>query len=172
MAEESAQSSPSAEVDDGVPELFQRSFPDVTFQAGRNAAGQAILSVDRKDAARVLRGCKEDPSLGFDYLRNLCGVDLEAQGIEVVYHLLNMRTKQNVAIKTVAPADDCWVEAITPFWPGANWHERETREMFGVEFVGHPDPRNLLLDEDMTIHPLLKAHPLADIELFQGVDVF
>ena len=45
-------------------------------------------------------------------------------------------------------------------------------EMFGVVCRGHPDPRNLLLDEDMAIHPLLKAHPLAEIELKQGVNVF
>ena len=54
---------------------------------------------------------------------------------------------------------------------GAEWAEREVREMFGVEFEGHPDPRNLLLDEDLDIHPLLKSHPLAEIELPQGVDV-
>ena len=66
------------------------------------------------------------------------------------------------------PPEDPAVDSITPIWMGADWHERENAEMFGMTFRGHPNPKHLLLDDDMEIHPLLKAHPLAPIELKQG----
>jgi NADH-quinone oxidoreductase subunit C len=67
------------------------------------------------------------------------------------------------------PADDKVLETATTVWQAANWLERETAEMFGIRFTGHPDPRTLLMPEDMTdVFPLLKSHPFAEIELLQG----
>ena len=61
------------------------------------------------------------------------------------------------------------VPSATGVWPAANWLERETAEMFGVRFNGHPDPRTLLMPEDMDdTFPLRKGHPLAVIEVLQG----
>jgi NADH-quinone oxidoreductase subunit C len=65
-----------------------------------------------------------------------------------------------VIIKTDVPDDDLTVESWVPVYAGANWHERETREMFGIDFVGHPDPRNLYLPGDFEGHPLRKDFPL------------
>jgi len=67
------------------------------------------------------------------------------------------------------PPDDKVLGTATTVWQAANWLERETAEMFGVRFTGHPDPRTLLMPEDMTdTFPLLKSHPFAEIELLQG----
>jgi NADH-quinone oxidoreductase subunit C len=62
------------------------------------------------------------------------------------------------------------VPTLTGLYTAANWHEREASEMFGFQFAGHPDPRNLLLEEDLHIHPLLKAHPLQKVEILQGIE--
>ena len=59
---------------------------------------------------------------------------------------------------------------LTGLWPAADWHEREAAEMVGLTFSGHPDPRNLLLEEDLRIHPLRKAHPLQPAEILQGIE--
>jgi NADH:ubiquinone oxidoreductase subunit C len=99
-------------------------------------------------------------------------VDLQDDGIEVVYHLKSLTTKHALTVKAHLPPHDLTVPSVTPIWLGGSWHEREVMEMFGIICVGHPDPRHLLLDEDMRIHPLLKAHPLQDLELKQGVNVF
>jgi NADH-quinone oxidoreductase subunit C len=65
-----------------------------------------------------------------------------------------------VILKTDVPDDDLSVESWVPVFAGANWHERETHEMFGIDFVGHPDPRNLYLPGDFEGYPLRKDFPL------------
>lgn len=150
---------------------FREALPDVSFEVLTSPL-DPVLVVDRADLYRVMETAKTHPRLDMRLLRCISGVDLMDDGIEVVYHLKSLTTKHSVAIKTLLPPGDATVDSVTPLWLGANWHERELMEMFGVTCVGHPDPRNLLLDEDMTIHPLLKAHPLQDLELRQGVNVF
>ena len=62
---------------------------------------------------------------------------------------------------------DAHVPTVSHIWQTANWHERETREMYGIVFDGHPDLRPLLTEEGLGYYPLLKSHPLADIEDWQ-----
>jgi NADH-quinone oxidoreductase subunit C len=157
---------------DPVAALFREQFPSVILDEARNAMGETMLTVARSQAAFVLRQAKEKPEFGFDFLRCLTGVDQQEQGIELIYSLYSFKNRHKIHIKVMLPAEDPTIESITPFWVGADWHEREAAEMFGVTFVGHPNPKHLLLDDDMTIHPLLKAHPLAPIELKQGVETF
>jgi len=87
----------------------------------------------------------------------------------VVYHLYSYTHKHNVTIKARLPQDDPRVPSVTSIWSGANWHEREAAEMFGIFFEGHPNLVPLLLPEDMTDHhPLRKDSPLAEIEEWQA----
>ncbi len=128
-----------------------------------------IVHIPRDEVVRGLRALKEDADLRFDYLRCLTAVDNEVDGIDVVYHLYSVAGRHNVTVKTTLPPDDLNVDTATGVWRAANWLERETAEMFGVRFRNHPDPRTLLLPEDMTdTFPLRKDHPLADIEVLQG----
>lgn len=157
---------------DPVGKLFRDLYPAAVLDAARNAAGETTLTLDRSHAAFVLRQAKERPELGFNFLRCLTGIDQMEQGIELVYSLFSYSNRHVVHIKVLLPPEDPTIDSITPVWIGADWHERETAEMFGVTFVGHPNPKHLLLDDDMTIHPLLKAHPLAPIELKQGYQTF
>ena len=124
-----------------------------------------------RDLHDVVATSRRDDRLSMDLLRNLTAVDWEEAGLEVVYHLFSLRHRHSVCIKTRLPAEGPSLPTVTDVHRGAEWAEREAREMFGIEFEGHPDPRNLLLDEDLDIHPLLRSHPLAPIELEQGVDV-
>jgi hypothetical protein len=72
-----------------------------------------------------------------------------------------------VAIKVRFPAIDAHVPTVSHLWGTANWHERETYEMYGIVFDGHPDLRPLLTEEGLGYYPLLKSQPLADIEDWQ-----
>ena len=146
-----------------IADTFKKVLPDVEFGASQGPL-DVVLTVSRQDLARVMRAAKDDPTLAFDYLRCLSGVDQMEQGLEVVYNLYSFKHAHNVVIKTVLPADDPQVETTTTVWNGALWHEREAHEMFGIVFQGHPDLRPLLLEEDLGYFPLLKAHPLAEIE--------
>ncbi|MEZ4501704.1 MAG: NADH-quinone oxidoreductase subunit C [Dehalococcoidia bacterium] len=128
-----------------------------------------IVHIPRNEVIRGLRALKTDGELHFDYLRCLTAVDNEADGIDVVYHLYSTDKKHNLTVKTTLPVDDLRVDTATTVWRAANWLERETAEMFGVRFNNHPDPRTLLMPEDMDdTFPLRKDHPLAEIQVLQG----
>ncbi len=158
--------------DDPVARLFSNLFPSIVREIGRNGGGETELRVDPNQIVLLLRQAKERPEFGFAFLRCMTGVDQLDQGIELIYSLYSYTNRHAIHIKTLLPPAEPTIESITPFWLGADWHEREIAEMFGVTFTGHPNPKHLLLDDDMTIHPLLKAHPLAPIELKQGVETF
>jgi NADH-quinone oxidoreductase subunit C len=157
---------------DPVAGKFTGLFPSLFLETGQNAMGETTLSLAPENVLFVLRQAKDVPELGFDFFRCLTGVDQMDQGIEIIYSLFSYKNRHCVHIKTMLPAVGGAVDSVTSVWAGADWHERETAEMFGVTFTGHPNPKHLLLDDDMEIHPLLKAHPLAPIELKQGVDTF
>ena len=146
-----------------IADKFNEVLPDVEFLASQGVL-DVVLTVSRGDIPRVMRAAKDDPRLAFDYLRCLSGIDQMEQGLEVAYNLYSFKHAHNVTIKTVLPADNPELPTVTTVWNGALWHERETHEMFGIVFQGHPDLRPLLLEEGLGYHPLLKAHPLAEIE--------
>jgi NADH-quinone oxidoreductase subunit C len=132
--------------------------------------GESVaVEVARDDIPAVMTACRDDNRLDLKYLRCLSGVDWQEEGLEVVYHLYSFTKNHALAVKTRVSYDDASVPSIAGIYPAANWHERETRDMFGVDFTGHPDLRPLLLPEDMTDHfPLRKENPLQEIEEWQG----
>jgi NADH-quinone oxidoreductase subunit C len=133
------------------------------------AVADVILMVDAKDAHRVLEAAKNDPRLKMDFLRDLCGVDYEDQGLEVVYHLWSYELRHGVTVRAKVPTDDPRIATATDLWQAADWHERECRDMFGIVFEGHPNLVPILLPEDMLDHyPLRKENPLAPLEEWQG----
>jgi NADH-quinone oxidoreductase subunit C len=157
---------------DRLQALFRSAAPGLRFQAGANATGEVVFTVAREDVLPVCRVAFESPELAFDHCRFITGVDQMEQGIELVYALWSYPKRHSVFIKTTLPLTDPRLNSVTSLWATADWHERETAEMFGVIFEGHPNLKHLLLDDDLEIHPLLKAHPLAPIELKQGVNSF
>jgi NADH:ubiquinone oxidoreductase subunit C len=78
----------------------------------------------------------------------------------VVYHVLNPATMWRVRVKTWVHLGES-VPSVTPIWPGANWPERETFDLFGIVFEGHPDLRRIYLPDDWEGHPLRKDYPVA-----------
>lgn len=96
---------------------------------------------------------------GFEYLNCLSGVDwIGEQQLEVVYHLSSLAFPLKVTVKVRIPRDAPVVRSVVPIWPGANWHEREVYDLFGIRFEGHPDHRRILLSEDWEGYPLRKDY--------------
>ncbi|MFO0754155.1 MAG: NADH-quinone oxidoreductase subunit C [Thermodesulfovibrionales bacterium] len=125
--------------------------------------GQVSVIVRKDRIKEMLKYLHETPELYFDFLEDLCGVDYlgrKEPRFEVVYHLYSMRHKHMIRIRAEVPEDDCAVDSVVDIWQGANWHERECYDLFGVTFTGHPDPRRILLPEDWEGHPLRKDYPL------------
>jgi NADH-quinone oxidoreductase subunit C len=151
-----------------VADLFAALLPNVAITPTQGAM-DVILIVGRDDARQVLETAKNDETLKFDFLRNLCGVDYEEQGIEVVYHLFSYSHRHNVTVRAKLPAGDLNIPTVSDLWRAADWHEREARDMFGIVFEGHPNLVPILLPEDMLDHyPLRKDNPLAPLEEWQG----
>jgi NADH:ubiquinone oxidoreductase subunit C len=152
-----------------IADIFQEVLPHVEFTATQGA-GDVILIIARDDVPRVLQTAKNDPRLDLKYLRCLLGVDHMEGGLEVVYQLYSFTHGHGVTIKTRLPLDDPRVASAAPIWKGADWLERETAEMFGITFEGHPNPVPLLLPDDLTDHhPLRKDNPFARVEEWQGL---
>ncbi len=149
------------------PEV-DRALAGVTAEAEMGVL-DVIVRIPRDEIIAGLRALKNDEELYFDYLRSLTAIDWEEEGMDVVYHLYSTDKNHNLTVKTRLPADNLYLDTATTVWRAANWLERETAEMFGVRFNGHPDPRTLLMPEDMDdTFPLRKDHPLAEIEVLQG----
>lgn len=101
--------------------------------------------------------------LGFDHILAVSGTDYMAKKeIEVVYFVASLKEGQTDLVAALAertPRDSPVVPSLVEFWPGAEYHERETFEMLGVKFDGHPDLRGILLPEDWhDIPPLRKDY--------------
>ena len=103
----------------------------------------------------------------FDFLADLCGVDRgpeEEPRFEVNYHLFSTTTYQRLRLKVLVNDQDAHVPTVTGVWRTANWHERETFDLVGIIFDGHPDLRRILLPDDWQGHALRKDFPLRGYE--------
>ncbi len=123
---------------------------------------QVSVSVKPEKILDICRYLHDEPDLYMDYLSDLCGVDYPDRKyrFEVVYNLYSLKHKHRIRIKALLPEVDPTVNSVVPIWKGANWHEREACDMYGIIFDGHPDLRRILLPEDWEGYPLRKDYPL------------
>ncbi len=111
------------------------------------------LDIDREHLVEVSRFLRDQ--LGFDLLACISGVDM-LDHLETVYHLRSIARNQLLQLKVRIDSDKPEVDSVVSVWPTANWLERETYDMFGIRFTGHPDLRRMLLDDEFEGFPLLK----------------
>jgi NADH-quinone oxidoreductase subunit C len=127
--------------------------------------GHAVASVTTERYRDVCRFLRDDPDLACDYCDFTGGVDFGTDGgFEVVTHLFSLTHHHNVRVKVKLPHEDPVCPTLSDLFPTSDWHERETREMFGIRFEGHPMPVKLLLSEPFEGEPLRKDFPLMSRE--------
>jgi NADH-quinone oxidoreductase subunit C len=105
----------------------------------------------------VLMLLRDDPALRFEMLLLVSGVDWRDR-FEVVYHLTSLTYGHRIALKATLPHDDPHIGSAAAIYPTANWHERETYDLMGIVFDGHPDLRRIFLPDDWEGHPLRKDY--------------
>ena len=135
-------------------------FPDAVVRAGAYRDQHwAELRIDR--LVEVCRWLKEDPSTSYDYLVDVTADHWpdDAQSMELVYHLFSYARNDYLRLK-VRTGDSGPVPSVAGIWLAAAWNERETYDMFGITFEGHPDLRRILMPDEYTDHPLRKEFPL------------
>lgn len=131
------------------------------------ALGEVTAIVPREHIVATCAYLKASPDGQFDFLADLCGVDRgleEEPRFEVNYHLFSTTRYHRLRLKVVVKENDPRVPTVTGVWRTANWHERETFDLLGVVFEGHPDLRRILLPEDWQGHALRKDFPLRGYE--------
>ncbi len=145
-------------------------FPGVTERPSLDLAAFNCPFGELRDILRFLRD-----EAGFDMLMDVTAIDAyeESPRFTVVYHLFS--TSRHEYVRVAAPCEDD-VEPRAPsvadLWPAGDWHERETYDMFGITFTGHPDLRRILMWDGYPYFPLRKEFPLAGHEVdLPGADV-
>ncbi|MDR7146716.1 MULTISPECIES: NADH-quinone oxidoreductase subunit C [unclassified Rhizobium] len=122
--------------------------------------GELTLTTTGENLIALLTFLRDDAKCGFVNMIDICGVDWPQRELrfDVVYHLLSPKQNLRIRIK-VATDEDTPVPSACAVYPGADWFERETWDMYGVLFTGHPDLRRILTDYGFEGHPLRKDFP-------------
>lgn len=123
--------------------------------------GEITHVVEKDVLIDVCTFLKNEPGLQFNFLSDVLGVDCRPllSCFEVVYHLYSIPYKRRLRVKVRVKENET-VPSVTPIWRSANFAERETFDMFGIVFEGHPDLKRIYMPPDWEGHPLRKDYPL------------
>jgi NADH-quinone oxidoreductase subunit C len=142
---------------------LQAQFPQVTE---RPSLDHPAANLPASDILLVLKHLRDYQ--GFDMLTDVTAVDWSQDvtpRFTVVYHLFSTTRHDYFRLAAACPNDAApSVPSVVSLWAGANWHEREVYDMFGIRFEGHPDLRRILMWDEYPHFPLRKEFPLAGIE--------
>lgn len=166
LSNNSTFSTPEGPAPSPIAAALQREHPEWAHKV-IEALGETTIVVPRKHIVAACAFLKATPGLEFNFLADLCGFDRgpeEEPRFEVNYHLFSTTKHHRVRLKVVLTEDDIHVPTVSAIWRTANWHERETYDLFGVVFDDHPDLRRILLPDDWQGHALRKDFPLRGYE--------
>lgn len=142
------------------------------------AFGELTIEVSKDKLIQICQILRDNQELAFDTIIDVCGVDYSGYGAAEnadakaktrkdcktryasVYHLLSVKNNHRIRVRTWLDDDFPMVDSVVPVWSGANWFERESFDMVGILYSGHPDLRRILTDYGFIGHPLRKDFPL------------
>lgn len=137
--------------------------------------GEFTLYIPREKLLEVLQALRDDAQLRFEFCASASGVnyphDTDAE-LHVVYHLQSMTHNRRLRLEVSCPESDPHIPSSVAVYPAMDWHERETWDMFGIIFDGHPHLTRILMPDDWVGHPQRKDYPLGGIPIeFKGAVV-
>jgi len=143
-----------------IAALLQETFPGAVLSTG-SYRNQDWVTLAPEKLVEVARWLRDSPEAAFEMLLDVTAVHWpdETPPMEVVYHLYSLKRNDRLRVK-VRTGDTGPVPTLSALWEAANWNERETFDMFGIVFEGHPDLRRILMPDDYTDFPLRKELPL------------
>ena len=128
--------------------------------------GDVSVEVKPKKLLEICKFVKEDSDLDFQQCVDVTAIDWAKRKnrFTTVYHLLSYNKNHRLRIKaTIEDAKNPEIDSVVSVWPGANWYERETWDMYGIKFKNHPDLRRMYMPEAFEYHPLRKDFPVMGI---------
>lgn len=125
------------------------------------ALGELTIEVEPEKLLATIEFLRDDQTCRFGCLIDICGADYpeRERRFDVIYHLLSPWNNRRIRVR-VRTDEETPVPSLVGLFPAANWYERETYDLYGVLFTGHPDLRRLLTDYGFEGHPLRKDFPL------------
>jgi len=130
--------------------------------------GEITFFIRSESLPAVVKHLRDDDKLRFEFCSSVSGVHYPHESgreLHVVYHLLSMSYRRRIRLEVTTPDDDRHIPSVTPVYPTADWHERETWDFFGVIFDGHPALTRILMPDDWIGHPQRKDYPLGGIPI-------
>ncbi|ROR72314.1 NADH-quinone oxidoreductase subunit C [Bogoriella caseilytica] len=128
--------------------------------------GELTIFVDRERLPFVARSLRDDQDLRFELCLGVSGVHYpgdQGRELHAVYQLMSVTHNRNLRLEVTCPDADPHIPTVVDTYPGNDWHERETFDMFGIIFDGHPDLARSLMPDDWEGHPQRKDYPLGGI---------
>ena len=165
------------EVVDVLVELLEAEGidPDVAIEKVVVDRGELTLFLTREHLRQIAQWLRDDQDLRFELCMGVSGVHFpEDTGRELhaVYHLLSLTHHRQLRLEVAVPDADPHVPTIVDIYPGNDWHERETFDMFGIVFEGHPGLTRILMPDDWPGHPQRKDYPLGGIPVeYKGATI-
>lgn len=141
---------------------------------GENTLEDAYINTLSKDVPtlvakpenyfKVASFLRYNEQLTFEFLSEMHGSDFETH-MEIYNHLYSYKNKQSVALKVKIDRENPVIPSIQPIWEGANWPERETFDLLGIQFTGHPNMTRIMMPDDWVGYPLRKDYEPYDVEV-------
>jgi NADH-quinone oxidoreductase subunit C len=162
---------------DEVYDALQEAYPglDDAIEKVVVDRGELTLYVRREKIAEVCQVLRDDEALRFEFCASVSGVDylgIDERRLHVVYHLTSMTYRRRIRLEVAVTAEDPHVPTVTSVYPTADWQERETYDMFGIIFDGHPGLSRILMPDDWEGHPQRKDYPLSGVPVeYKGAQI-
>ncbi|PKW12974.1 NADH dehydrogenase subunit C [Saccharopolyspora spinosa] len=155
--------------------LHEQGLPADTVQQVTVDRGEITFYVHRDHLLEVCRTLRDDPALRFELCSSVSGVDYGPevpQRLHSVYHLTSMTYRRRIRLEVVLEVDDPHLPSVVPVYPTADFQERETWDMFGIVYDGHPALTRILMPDDWDGHPQRKDYPLGGIPVeYKGAEI-
>ena len=155
---------------DEVADELERAYPLFSDAIEKVVVhrGELTLHIKRERLVDVAKILRDTPSLRFEFCLGVSGVhypDEKGRELHAVYPLLSITNNRRIRLEVSVPESDPHIPSLVEVWAGNNWNERETYDMFGIIFDGHPALTRILMPDDWPGHPQRKDYPLGGIEV-------
>jgi NADH-quinone oxidoreductase subunit C/D len=144
---------------------LQERFPEAVLDASV-LRGETAVVVRAADILPICQFLRDDPDLAYDLCIFVSAIDQLDLGVSprfvAIYQLYSLKHQRRLRLKAPLAGEPPTVDSVTSVWQAADWHERETFDLFGIQFSGHPEMRRIMLPHDWVGHPLRKDYTLGD----------
>jgi NADH-quinone oxidoreductase subunit C len=163
---------------DELSDELERVLPDAADAIERVVVDrdELTLHVRRERLLDLAWRLRDEPGLRFELCHGVSGVDYPddptGRRLHAVYHLVSLTWRRRLRLEVCVDDTDPHIPSVTQVWPGANWHERETWDFYGIVFDGHPGLTRILMPDDWPGHPGRKDYPLGGVPVtYKGATV-